>query len=251
MKPLTYYDLAIADPYNEEPDFLDAIANDADLAQVVAEAKENDKLFQDFIADIPEPSNEHMAAIKNISNQSPAEIDAGNDNVAALPKRQINRFKPYFAIAASFAVMAVSMFMLSGNDHYNHNLMNHALSHTSHGQPFAGVTDTNPTLRRVNQQLAVYGAHLSNVDDILWSSHCDFEGVASAHLVYQSQAHKVNVFLVPKSQKFEDIQAKFGNDEFDGTITELDEGYLVIVGPKNSDMASFKTAIENQLDWSI
>lgn len=245
MKPLDYFDLAIADPHNSDPDFLEAVAKDPALAQIVAEAKENDKLFQEFITDIPEPSAEHLAAIQDICN-TPA-----LDNVTPMPKRQINRFKPYLAIAASFAIMAVSMFMLSGNNHYNHNLMDHALSHTEHGLPFAGATDTNPSLQRVNQQLAVYGAKLTNVDDVLWSAHCDFEGVGSAHLVYQNHTQKVNVFLVPKSQKFEEIQARFGNEQFDGSITELEEGYLVIVGPKNSDITSFKSNMESQLDWSI
>lgn len=245
MKPLSYYDLAIADPYNSDAEFLKAVAADPALAQVVKEAKENDKLFQEFISDIPEPSAEHLAAIADVCNTPTLE------NVTTLPKRQINRFKPYFAIAASFAVMAVSMFMLSGNSHYNHNLMDHALSHTEHGLPFAGATDTNPSLVRVNQQLSVYGAKLTNVDDILWSSHCDFEGVASAHLVYQNQTHKVNVFLVPKSLKFDEIKANFGNDEFNGTITELEDGYLVIVGPKDTDINSFKSNMESQLVWEI
>lgn len=246
MNTLSYYELAIADPHSEDPAFLAAIADDPMLAKAVDEAKDNDKLFQDFVMDIPEPSQAHLDAIKSICDAP--QLDS---NVTTFPKRQLAGYKPYFAIAASFVVMTVSLFMLSGQNNYNHNLMDHALAHTSHGAPFAGATDTNPTLTRVNQQLSLYGAKLTNAQDILWSSHCDFEGVASAHLVYKDNAEKVNVFLVPKSLDFDVVKARFSNDEFNGTITELERGYLVVVAPKDIDINNFKSNLEGQLDWEI
>ena len=246
MNTLSYYELAVADPHCDDPDFLLAIANDPALSEIVEQAKENDKLFQEFVIDIPAPSQAHLDKINSISSDS--KID---NNVSYLPKRRLAGYKPYFAIAASFIVMTFSLFMLSGQNNYNHNLMDHALAHTSHGAPFAGATDTNPTLARVNQQLSIYGAKLTNAQDILWSSHCEFEGVASAHLVYKNNAAKINVFLVPKSLDFEVIKSQFSNDEFNGTITELKRGYLVVVAPKNSDIVSFKSDIEEQLDWNI
>lgn len=247
MNTLNYYELAVADPYSTDPDFLDAVTNDAALQTVVNDAKENDKIFQSFVLDIPAPSQAHLNAINSMCDEQ----ESTTGSVAQLPKRRLNSFKPYFAIAASFAVMTISVFMLSGNNDYNHNLMEHALNHTSHGAPFAGVTDTSPTLTRVNQQLSLYGAKLTNADHILWSSHCEFEGIASAHLVYKDQAEKINVFLVPKSFDYDAIKKQFSNADFNGTITELARGYLVVVAPKNSNINQIRSNIEEQLDWDI
>jgi len=245
MNTLNNYELAMADPYCTDPDFLEAVKNDSALQQAVIDAKEHDKMFQNFVSDIPVPSKNHMDAINAICHETTT------SSVTQLPKPRLNSYKPYFAIAASFVVMTISVFMLSGQNNHNLNLMDHALAHTLHGAPFAGATDTNPTLIRVNQQLSLYGASLTNANDILWSSHCEFQGIASAHLVYKNNAAKINVFLVPKSLDFDAIKARFGNDEFNGTITELASGYLVVVAPKNSDINSIRSNIEEQLDWEI
>jgi len=245
MKTLNYFELAMADPYCTDPDFLEAVKNDSALQQAVIDAKENDKMFENFTSDVPAPSQMHLDAIKAICDE-PTSSTVTHKN-----KGHLNSYKPYFAIAASLVVMTVSLFMLSAQNHHNDNLMDHALAHTSHGAPYAGVTDTNPTLTRVNQQLSLYGASLTNANDILWSSHCEFQGIASAHLVYRDNAERINVFLVPKSLDFDEIKTRFSNADFNGTITELSSGYLVIVAPKNSDINSIKSNIEGELDWEI
>lgn len=245
MNTLNYYELAVADPYCSDPDFIDAVTNDAALQKAVNQAKENDKLFQDFLLTDLTPSQAHLDTINAICDEPVL------STVVQLPKRQLNSFKPYLAIAASFVVMTVSLFMLSGQNSYNHNLMNHAMSHASHGASFAGATDTNPTLTRVNQQLSIYGAKLTNAENILWSSNCEFEGIASAHLVYKDHASKINVFLVPKSFDYDVIKSRFSNAEFNGTVTELEQGYLVIVAPKSSDINHIKSNIESELNWDI
>ncbi len=246
MNTLNYYDLAIADPYCTEPDFLKAVANDDALQQIVNDAKVSDNILKSFVEDVPTPSQQHMDFINSIVD-TPREVAS----VTTLPKRPFSGVKPYYAIAASFLVMTVSLFMFSDKHEYNHNLMTHALEHTNHGQSFAGAIDSRPTLTRVNNQLALYGAKLTNVDNIRWSSNCDYQGVGGTHIVYQDKANKVNVFLIPKTLSFDDIQNRFGNDLLNGSITELDNGYLVVVAPKSTDIESISSKIESQLEWDI
>lgn len=246
MNELNYYDLAMADPYCTEPDFLSAVANDEVLQQLVNDAKGNDKILKSFMEDVPTPSQQHMDFINSIVD-TPREVAT----VTSLPKRSFTGVKPYFAIAASFLVMTVSLFMFNNTDGHNQNLMNYALAHTSHGEFIARAVDARPTLTRVNNQLAVFGAKLKSANNITSSSNCDFQGIHGSHIVYQDHDNKVNVFLIPKTLSFNDIESRFGNARLNGSITELKHGYLVVVAPKSSNIDNLSNEIESQLEWDI
>lgn len=249
MNTLNFNELAIADPYNTDPAFLEAVANDESLQHIVDEAKGNDKVFQDFLVNIPTPSTAHLDAINAI-------VDTPKATVTSLPKRSFGNVKPYFAIAASLFVMTVSFLMFNEETHdhyahgdYNHNLMTNALAHETH----AYEPKPKQTLTTVNLQLAKYGAQLTTVDNVAWSNDCVFEGVNSAHIIYNDDANKINVYLVSKDESldFDMVQENFDNDLLNGSITELEKGYLIVIAPKSSDINRFKSKIETQLDWNI
>lgn len=255
MNTLNFHELAIADPYNTDPQFLEAVSNDDALQQIVDEAKRNDQEIQNFLGSVPAPSQTHLDTINAITATPKA-------TVTTLHKRPFQSTKPYLAIAASLFVMTVSFLMFNdgssvqknSQDHYaqgdyNHNLMTNALAHETHSyEPKA-----KQTLATVNFQLARYGARLNTVENVIWSNDCVFEGVKSAHIIYNDDANKVNVYLVAKSESFDFEVAKenFDNDLLNGSITELEKGYLIVIAPKSSDINRFKSKIETQLDWNI
>jgi len=246
MNTINYYELAIADPYCTDPQFLDAVAKDEELQQIVSDAKTSDDMFKSFIVDVPKPSQEHMDFIHNIID-TPLETAT----VTSLNKRPFSGVKPYYAIAASFFIMTVSFFMFDDKHNYNDNLMDHALAHTHYGERFSDLMDGAPSLTRVNNKLALFGAKMTSVANITWASNCEFQGVGSSHIVYQDKENKVNVFLIPKTLSFKAIQKQFSNELLNGSITELKGGYLVVVAPKNSDIDNVSSKIKEQIEWDI
>jgi len=246
MKTLTFKELAIVDPYSQDPEFLTAVSNDQELQNIVNEAKKNDNQLAVFMKDIPMPSEKHMSAINNIVNQS-------RDNVTAITKSPFTKTKPFMAIAASLFVMTASFLMVNQHDEhtYNSDLALNALAHTNHAMELVNMGDSRPSLTSVNNRLATLGAKLSDAKNILWSKDCEFEGVDSTHLIYDNNDNIVNVFFVPKTLAFDEFKTKFENANFNGIITEHERGYLIVVAPKTTNINDIESTIDSQLDWEI
>lgn len=246
MNTLTFKELAIVDPYSQDPEFLNAVSSDKELQDIVNEAKKNDNELAAFMKDIPMPSEKHMSAINNIVNQS-------RDNVTSISRNPFKSTKPFMAIAASLFIMTASFFMVNQHDYdgYNSNLAVNALEHTDHAMALVQIGNDKPTLTSVNHRLANHGAKLSSASNIVWSKDCEFQGVNSTHLIYNSDDNIVNVFLVPKTQDFDEFKARFENANFNGLITEHERGYLIVVAPKATDINEIESKIDSQLDWEI
>ncbi|MDP2561741.1 DUF3379 family protein [Psychrobium sp. 1_MG-2023] len=240
------YQTAVVDPYNQQPEFLAAIAKDQELARVVEEAQQKDQALCDFFTkEAPAPSDEFLAKLNAIAEQPRQE-----NSKEVVKVSSSKTIKPsYFALAASLLLVLFSVKYIGVTPEHNPSLANHALSHTEHGLPFAGVRDTKPQLSYVNAKLESYGASLTNISGMVWAKECDFEGVISAHLVYRHNGERINVFMVPKGENFDSFQAQFANDKHQGEIKEFPQGYMIIVAPKQQPIEPFKQKLEQQLIW--
>jgi len=238
MKQQHHYDMAISDPYCQEPDFLQAVASDTALANLRDQQLNQDQQLLEAFGRAPEPSSEHLDAIMSISDQ---------------PTTARKFWSPsgYFALAASVILSVFgAQFMMQSNT-YNQDLALHALSHAAHGHSYAGVTNTHPSLDKLNLHLASYNTSLTQANDVIWNKDCDFEGITSAHLVYQHQESRINVYLVPDSYDFKQVELAFSNEKYAGTIKKLGTNYLIVVAQKNIDTTPFKQQLEQQMLWQI
>jgi len=233
-----HYDMAISDPYCQDPDFLQAVVHDTNLAALRDAQIEQDQQLAAAFSQAPEPSSEHLAAVMSICKQPAA-------------KKKLWSPAGYMALAASVILSVFgAQFMMQSGAH-NHDLAQHALNHTAHGHSYAGVIDTHPSLAKLNVLLADYDTRISDAANVLWNKDCDYEGITSAHLVYRHPAGRINVYLVPDSYEFSEVEQAFSNDKFEGTVKKLGSNYLIIVGPKGIDTAPFKREIEQQLLWQV
>jgi len=232
-----FYQQAISDPHSQCPDFLAALASDPQLKAVQQSQLQQEEAMLALFKSTPTPSDSHLAAIDAISEQSEKKQWSVNN---------------YLALAASLLLCVVSIKYIDiGSPEYNQQLASHTLNHTAHGHSYAGVINTHPTMGQLNVQLASYGASISNVDDLLWNKDCDYEGITSAHLVYQDQNAKINVYVVPDSYEFSEVEKVFSDDRYQGTIKKVSNNYLVIVAPKGHDLAPISQRINNELHWTI
>lgn len=231
-----YYQQAISEPHSQCPDFLAALASDPALVKLQQEQLQQEQALLDLFSSAPEPSNEHLETINSI-----------NQNTT----KHWSSFS-YLAVAASLILCVVSLKYIDiGSGDYNHQLTSHVLNHTAHGHSYAGVTNIHPSLAQVKSHLAVYGANINNIDNLVWNKNCDFEGITSAHLIYQEQQAKINVYLVPDSYEFTEINKVFEDERYHGTIKKVSNNYLVIIGPKGHDLGPITQQIDQDLHWQI
>ncbi len=232
-----FYQQAISDPHSQCPEFLAALANDPALQELQQSQIQQDDSLLDFFNTAPEPSSAHVNAVNEIVNSEPA--------------KRWSAFN-YLAVAASLVLCVLSLKYIDlDNTSYNHQLASHALNHTAHGHSYAGVTNIHPSVRQVNFQLAAYGASIRQSDNLIWNKDCDFEGVSSAHLVYQDNQARINVYLVPDHYEFSQIESVFQDERYQGTIKKVANNYLVIVGPKGHDLNAISQRIDQDIQWSI
>jgi len=235
---IDFYQQAISDPHSQCPDFLAAMASDPQLQEVQQQQLAQELKLSALFGDAPTPSQTHLDAINAIGITDTQQKSWSVMN--------------YLAIAASLVLCVVSLKYIDiSPTGYNQKLVSHALNHAAHGHSYAGVTNTHPSLTNVNVQLASYGVSLESGDDLIWNKDCDFEGITSAHLVFQDKKAKINVYVVPDSYEFSQIERIFNDDRYQGTIKKVSNNYLIIIAPKGHDLAPVSGRINRQLQWQI
>ena len=231
--------MATSEPRCQDQEYLDALASDATLAATQSQAIKNDQTLGEFLQRAtPTMSAAGLDKLLAISEQ-PVKISS------QLPKNA------YLAIAASLIIALFSLSIFNTQDEYNNSLVAHALSHTAHGEQTAQISHTSPTLDSLNGQLVDFGLQLANAEHVVWFQDCDFEGIRSAHLIYQVANTKYHVYLVPKTLQFEQVNEIFSNEQYRGSIEELANGYMVIVAPIKDNIGAFKDIIKEQVQWRI
>ena len=130
-------------------------------------------------------------------------------------------------------------------------VLNHVYAETA---DFVGEPDVNFT--RVNQVMASVGSHITDNDStrelrFSFAKPClimDAENV-SAHFVMQGDRGSVNVVLLnnaPVDQEF-----TVGDERFNGTVSPLGSGTLVLIGEKDERLEEFVRLLADNIDWVI
>jgi|GEM_PF-143410 len=244
-----HYRIAAADPNCQDKDFLAAIASDPLLAAQVEQTQQLDNELS-FLFDSPQPTQLLTNSLLDICNTESAE-PAKSKMTSELPAKKNNRFGRIFAIAASFAIAAVSFTVLQSQQLSHSDLSTHALAHSEHGASFAGVINERPSINSVNYRLASFGAKFSDdLTNLSWFNGCSFDGISSLHLVFAGKQGPINVFIVPKGSNFE-FQSQYSNATYQGIGHEYKDAYMMIVGLKNEKLAPFQQKIDHAIHWNI
>lgn len=234
MAPDDFYHIATADPYCQDPLFLQAVARDPQLALQVKEAKELTEQLETLFS---QPDVDQAFAATVIKK--------------AAKINKTRRIPAMLALAASFFVAAISLAIWQTTPEFSNDLSQHALAHTRHGTGFAGLVNEQPSISSINYRLKTLGAQFSDqMADVTWFNDCSFEGINSLHLVFNGQQGRINVFVVAKDPEFV-VQTQFSNDHYQGIAQELESAYILIVGEHNESLQPFQQQLTDTLHWNI
>lgn len=230
MDELKFRRQAYGDPYNQDPEFLDALAQSESNRAFVAELKAlDDKINSAFKLPVPENLAEKLLLKQQL----------------AVHHNQRKRTGWMLAMAASVAFVAGVSFSLWRQGPVD--LGQHALAHVRH-ETMAMTSNADISYQAINAELAsLKGLETvrfnSQPGRVFYSTFCDFQGIESIHLVLAGERGKVTVFIVPPEHRVMLAEA-FADSEYRGEAVKTDSAYLVLVAEYPQDIEKIKKEIK-------
>ncbi|MGI2855092.1 DUF3379 domain-containing protein [Shewanella algae] len=230
MDELKFRRQAYGDPYNQDPEFLDALAHSESNRAFVAELKAlDDKINSALKLPVPENLAEKLLLKQQL----------------AVHHNQRKRTGWMLAMAASIAFIAGVSFSLWRQGPVD--LGQHALAHVRH-ETMAMTSNANISYQAINAELAsLKGLETvrfnSQPGRVFYSTFCDFQGIESIHLVLAGERGKVTVFIVPPEHRVMLAEA-FADSEYRGEAVKTDSAYLVLVAEYPQDIEKIKKEIK-------
>ena len=230
MDDLEFRRKVFSDPNSQEPDFLQAIDEDAGRRDTLNNLKALDDRISDALnVQTPDGFTERLILRQQLKQHH-------------VQKRRTGFV---LAIAASVAFAAGVSFTLLRNAPIN--LAEHAIAHVYH-EGKAMRANQNIGFNQVNKQLVslvnMKGAHFTQQPgEVYFSAYCDFQGVRSLHMVMQGKDGKVTVFIVPEEKRMQ-FKKSFTDKKYEGMTFKKDGAYMVLVGEDKADLNYVKKELE-------
>jgi hypothetical protein len=229
--------------------FAEPFSKDDRLQQAAAA----DPTRQSFLNDMRQFDDSLSAALK---------VDVPENLVERLILRQAleshqqvrRRGRVHLALAASVAfAIGLSSHMLYNTN--SDNIGTYSLAHLQHGIKHLHSAQEANTLTQVNAKLARFGGKFNpsvgqSLGNAVFSNYCDFNGITSLHLIYDSPQGRVSVFVTPSDANF-DFVKDFGNEQFVGRGLTFDKAQVTVVGNKGQSIEGFAQKVEESLSWEI
>ncbi|MBE8166965.1 MAG: DUF3379 domain-containing protein [Shewanella sp.] len=230
MDELQFRRKAYAEPNCQEPDFLQAMKNDAGKAATIDGLKAlDDRIAKAMNVDVPERLTENLILRQQLKQHHTQKRKTGF----------------MMAMAASVAFAAGVSFTLLRAAPVD--LADHAIAHVIH-ESVALDMNQQVSYQQVNKQLVSLvnmqdSKFTKQPGDVYYTSYCDFQGVRSLHMVMQGDHGKVTLFIVPAEDRMK-FEKSFSGDKYKGMGFEKDGAYMIMVGENQSDLNFVKKEIE-------
>nr|WP_086941075.1 DUF3379 family protein [Thaumasiovibrio occultus] len=122
-----------------------------------------------------------------------------------------------------------------------------AIQHVLDESHFVTGIDEQVTLSQVNAKLAPFHQQFTHLDGrITYVNHCGFGDAAALHMVMQTPAGEVTVFVVPTSST---EMETFHDHGHDGVIMPVDDTSLIVVG--EGDLMPIADDLRSSIDQVI
>lgn len=244
MDDLEFRRRAFANPQDQDPAFLAALASSPERARLVLQLQTLDQRVRNTALSVPVPA--HLAA-RLKAREVPAH------------KPQKSRVVSYLAMAASL-VLAIGLVLSPGlitarpsaaDMQFHDEVVGHLYRELGHYRQ--GVTDIS--LSQINVVLEEAGGHLRD-DEQIKSMHFKFadgcniaQNSKGAHIVLDGSKGSVSVIVVHNSP----VTTKFDlhDSRFTGKIIPFGEGNLIIVGENDEPLDVYERIIEDAFEWSL
>ncbi|TKB55533.1 DUF3379 family protein [Ferrimonas aestuarii] len=214
MDELEFRRQAYADPYSDDPAFIDAMNQEASRKAFVEELQLMDqKMASAMKVDPPEDLAERILLQQNLTQFQSSKRHHRLQLAAAAAVA--------FAIGLSFTLIRQPM-----------DIGDHALAHVAHEAGFADRVDEQVSLDALNVKLASFGGKLTHSSGhIYYANYCDFDGVRSLHTIIDTPQGRMTVFFIPKEQSQKMVD-KFANDAYKGKAFDMPQLQVAVVGGK-------------------
>lgn len=167
-----------------------------------------------------------------------------------------NRFgtKGWVALAASVAFVvgiSIGQFRLELSPVSEHpvGIAQIALDHVQAEAPFIDGIDEGVTLSQVNAKLIPFGPKLNQLPGhVYYVNHCGFGAHNALHMVMESSAGKVTIFVVPETTQGIN---QFSGDNMQGVLMPVRDASLIIVGEPGQNLTPIAKELKADLNWEI
>ena len=261
MDDLEFRERALANPHDQDPDFLAACAASAERTQWLQALAARDGEVAAALRSVPVPAG--LAARLLAQSSAPAAevamLHHHKPTPAAPASRQGTSLRRYFALAASL-VLAVAVTLtvalrsdeLSAADLQFHDSV---LQHVVREESRYNMDVEDIDLEQIRNVIADAGGALRDGEAIK-SMHIKFANDCNippsgrgAHIVLKGTQGSVSVIIVkssPVSKKF-----NVNDPRYKGKIIPFGDGNLIIVGEKQEPLEEYESVITDAIEWVI
>jgi hypothetical protein len=253
---------ALANPYDQEQDFLDALQQDPTRRQIVDEAQADDRRLSKSLNSVTVPeglSNQLKAAIETETESDTAVSHASDSdtNVVELKRPWISN--QGIALAATL-VLALGvtysvLFNTSGPSDAELAFSQQVMDHVYMELEEIALQSNGVDQQMVAQAFDAVGAQVRNANsldslNISFAKPCFIVPESrSAHLALVGNQGAVNIIVVKNSP----VQAEFaiGDERFSGIVIPVEGGNLILGGEQQESLNNYREIFSENVDWVI
>jgi len=242
---------ALANPNDQEQDFLDALQEDPSRQQLLDEAKAAELRLSKTLNNISVPdglANQLKAAVQG-------EPESGSNVVVLNQPWYSNRSivlaaSVVLALGVTYSVLFVNNGPTAAELAFSQQVMDHVYMELDE---ISSPNDIDEQM--VNQVFGSVGAQMRDIDsmnnlNINFAKPCFIVPESrSAHLALVGNQGAVNVIMVKNSP----VQAEFtiSDDRFSGIVIPIEGGNLILVGEKQESLNNYRELVSDNVDWVI
>ncbi len=197
--------------------------------------REQLKQLEDFEADL-------AAAVEVKVPEQLAEKILLNTDMHKPAKKRFT-IKRFMAMAASVGVvsfLALRLLLFTPSS----AVAQDALGHLYHDIQHLGENQLDAGNRMQRAMKAVGMSHELSLKELTFAGNCHIGKRPGVHLVININSHAYTVFLLP-SLEVEKAES-FSDDNFHGKIVSINEGGLIVIGMKNSELKSVVDSLKHK-----
>lgn len=244
MDELEFRKRALANPYDNDPDFIQAARNSPGCKAVLDEVRQLEDQLGSTLRNINIPQD-LAGRLKQHSIQTPAARGAT---------------RSHYLMAAS-VVLAVALtlsFMLpSRPSAADMALHDDLVQHLYHEQPSYRGNDAQVSWEQVHAVVGAAGGRVHNGHAALqqakmkFANDCDISDRVSrsAHVVIEGSRGPVSIIYLHSSPVSTVVRIK--DSQFDGRIIPLAHGNLVVAGDKGEALEHWEAVAQSAFEWNL
>lgn len=258
MDDLEFRKRALANPHDQDPDFLAAGAANPVRAQWIKDLAARDGQVADTMHSIPVPAGLLARLIAQSAEQSAQKGGLLHHHKPTTASRQTPALRRYFALAASLALaVAVTLTVALRSDDLSAadlRLHDDVLEHVQREESRYNLDKDDIDLEQIAKVITDAGGHLRDGEaiksmHIKFANGCRISLTSGAHIVLKGTEGSVSVILLknsPVSKKF-DVH----DPRYKGKVIPFGKGNLIIVGEKRESLDKYESAITGAIEWVI